>query len=175
MEDTILEKLISPYDEEILEHLILFLNEIGIPVIEKELDDSCFLPGLFPKANTILIDRKRLKYPGDILHEAGHVAVTEVELRPLIGTSEMLEKWPRPGDELAAILWSYAAICHLNIPPEVVFHSEGYKNDSQWLIEQFENGNYIGLPLMEWMGFCDKNDDKVENTIRFPLLKKWQR
>lgn len=52
-----------------------FLKEIGIDVIEKELDDT-FLPGLSLGPNCIYIDYDKLLYPGDILHEAGHLAVT---------------------------------------------------------------------------------------------------
>lgn len=175
MKNTFPEEVNLSPDEEMLDCLISFLNEIGIPVIEQDLDETCFLPGLFPHSNSILLDRKRLKYPGDILHEAGHVAVTEAALRPFIGTVEMTEKWPRPGEELGAILWSYAAIVHLNISPEVVFHPEGYKNDSTWLIGQFENRNFIGLPLLQWMGFCDRKDEKTEQAVFFPKLKKWLR
>lgn len=163
------------YDEEMLQRIIYFLDNAGIKITESELNDDCFLPGLYPYGNGILLDKSGLKYPGDLLHEAGHIAVTSEQLRPLIGTKEMPEKWPKHGDELGAILWSYAAVCHLKIPANVVFHPFGYKNDSEWLIEQFESGNYIGLPLLVWMGFCDDlNDNKTDNT-EFPQMKKWLR
>ena len=149
--------------------IIQFLEEIGIPVIETELPDNCFLPGLALERNTILMDPQRMKYPGDLLHEAGHLAVTEEAHRSLIGTSEMDPAWPSDGDELAAILWSYAALTHLGLEPEVVFHPDGYKNESEWLIEQFRNGNYIGLPLFEWMGFCSVTEKP------FPQMLKWLR
>jgi hypothetical protein len=148
------------------EKIIHFLQEIGIQVVETELSDDCFLPGLSIERNTILMDSNRLKFPGDLLHEAGHLAVTAEEFRPLIGTEEMDPSWPSDGDELAAILWSYAALKHLDLEPEVVFHPAGYKNESEWLIQQFQNGTYIGLPLLEWMGFCSANDIfKVPHSI----------
>lgn len=167
---------ISVYDEEMLNRIIIFLEQIGLKITDSELSDDCFLPGLFPKGNGLLLDRSRLKYPGDLLHEAGHIAVTEEHIRPLIGTNELTEKWPRPGgDELGAILWSYAAVCYLKIPADVVFHPHGYKNESNWLIEQFESRNYIGLPLLVWMGFCNnKTDDEQKNTM-FPNMLKWLR
>lgn len=149
------------------EKIIGFLNEIGIPVIETELSDNCFLPGLVIEKNAILMDPYRLKHPGDLLHEAGHLAVTSEEFRPLIGTKKMDPSWPTDGDELAAILWSYAALKHLDLEPEVVFHPAGYKNESDWLISQFENKNYIGLPLLEWMGLC--------SATEFPNMIKWLR
>lgn len=155
------------------EKIIQFIEEIGIPVIETELPGDCFLPGLSLNKNTILMDSQRLKYPGDLLHEAGHIAVTSEELRPLIGTDQMEASWPTDGDEIAAILWSYAALKYLNLEPEVVFHPEGYKNQSQWLIAQFQQGNYIGLPLLEWMGFCAVPEN--EKPTPFPNMLKWLR
>ncbi|TSJ39073.1 hypothetical protein [Fluviicola chungangensis] len=153
--------------------IIHFLQQIGIPVIETELPDNCFLPGLAIERNAILMDPQRMKFPGDLLHEAGHLAVTEEKLRPLIGTEEMDPGWPSDGDELAAILWSYAALRYLELEPEVVFHPEGYKNESEWLIKQFANENYIGLPLLEWMGFC--HSFEKEGVAPFPHMVKWLR
>lgn len=155
------------------EKIILFLQEIGIQVKETELPDDCFLPGLAIEKNTILMDPSRMKFPGDLLHEAGHLAVTEEALRPLIGTDEMDPDWPTPGDEIASILWSYAALKHIDIKPEVVFHPYGYRNQSEWFIEQFQSGNYIGLPLLEWMGFCSASEK--EGVLPFPNMIKWLR
>lgn len=150
-----------------LECIVNFLNSINIRVVEKKLPNDTFLPGLSLKGNTIFMDLEKLKYPGDLLHEAGHIAVTEEKIRPFIGTEKIGSNWPTDGDEIAAILWSYAASCHLNLDLEIVFHPEGYKNDSRWLIEQFNSKNYIGLPLLEWMSLCDKKD--------FPIMKQWLR
>jgi hypothetical protein len=153
--------------------ILQFLDQVGISVVETELPDNCFLPGLAIEKNAVLMDPERLKFPGDLLHEAGHLAVTEEKLRPLIGTNEMDPSWPSDGDELAAILWSYAALTHLDLDPEVVFHPEGYKNESEWLVRQFRDGNYIGLPLLEWMGFCTTSEK--EGVKPFPHMLKWLR
>ena len=155
------------------EKILRFLKDIGINVIETELSEDCFLPGLAIEKNAILMDSKRMKFPGDLLHEAGHLAVTVAELRPLIGTNEMDSNWPSDGDEIVSILWSFAALKHLGLKPEIVFHPEGYKNESEWLIEQFEKGTYIGLPLLEWMGFCYSSE---KNGVQpFPHMIKWLR
>lgn len=136
-------------------------------VVERELPNDTFIPGLKVSGTTILMDLGKLKYPGDLLHEAGHIAITEEKIRPLIGTPEIGDTWPADGEEIAAILWSYAASYNLNLDLEIVFHPNGYKNDSKWLIEQFESKNYIGLPLLEWMSLCNKEE--------FPIMKKWLR
>ncbi len=134
---------------------------------EQPLSYDTFLPGLEIKEGKIYFDRKKLKYPGDMLHEAGHIAVTEEAIRPLIGTKELTTTWPTDGEEIAAILWSFAASHHLKLDLKTVFHPDGYKNQSEWLIEQFTNKTYVGLPLLEWMSLCTKED--------FPKMIKWLR
>ena len=116
---------------ELIHIITSFLKEIGIEVVYQNLEDSCFLPGLTIYKNSIIIDKEKLLYPGDLLHEAGHIAVTEPQQRDLIGTSEIDSNWPDEGNEITSILWSYAALYHLNISPEVVFHENGYKKQSQ--------------------------------------------
>lgn len=158
------------------EKIIHFLNQTGIQVIETQLPGDCFLPGLALDRNTILMDPERLQFPGDLLHEAGHLAVTEPEERAKIGTDAMTPGWPSEGDEIAAILWSYAALHFLEIEPEVVFHPHGYKGQSAWLIERFKNGDYIGLPLLEWMGLCNGPEKAAKTgTAPFPNMLKWLR
>ena len=154
-------------NDNIVEYIVDFLKSINIMVVEEKLPSDTILPGLSIKGNTILMDLEKLRYPGDLLHEAGHIAVTEEKLRPLIGTEEIGSNWPTEGDEIASILWSYAASYHLGLDLQIVFHQAGYKNDSEWLIEQFNSQNYIGLPLLEWMSLCDKAE--------FPVMKKWLR
>lgn len=159
-----------------LEKVFIFLNEIGIDIIEKELDDTTFLPGLSLGSNCIYVDFKKLLYPGDILHEAGHLAVTSASERKLVGTEEMPKEWPTQGDEIGAILWSYAALSHLELPLEFVFHPNGYKNNSDWFISNFNNGNYIGLPLLEWAGLTlSENQAQLKGKKAFPVMQKWLR
>lgn len=156
--------------------IIQFLNEIGIEVHEGKLENNTFLPGLSLKPNTVIIDFEKLKYPGDILHEAGHIAVTSPDNRKKIGTTEIDPNWPDGGEEMGAILWSYAATLHLKLPLEFVFHSDGYKNNSEWLIRSFENENYIGLPFLEWIGLTYGKENALKNnTAPFPAMQKWMR
>lgn len=159
-----------------IKKVIQFLDEIGIAVIEKELPDSTFLPGLDIENDRILVDYAKLKYPGDILHEAGHIAVTSLSERKLIGTEKMPSEWPTQGDEIASILWSFAALSHLNLDPDFVFHDNGYKNSSDWYIENFTSGTYMGLPLLQWlkMAYSDKEISKNKN-LAFPVMQNWLR
>ncbi len=154
-------------NNDIIDHILQFLNSIQIQVVEQKGTDDTFLPGLHIKSNTLFLDRDKLKYPGDLLHEAGHMAVAEEKNRILIGTEDQDKNWPTDGEEIATLLWSYAASCHLKINPKIVFHENGYKGDSNWLVAQYTGQNYIGLPLLEWMGLSSPKD--------FPRMKKWVR
>jgi hypothetical protein len=158
-----------------LEKILYFLKEIGIEVIEKELETT-FLPGLSLGPNCLYIDFEKLLYPGDILHEAGHLAVTTSVERKIAGTNEMASDWPTQGEEMGAILWSFAAAKHLELPVDFVFHPNGYKNESEWLISNFTNGTYIGLPFLEWAGLTlGKENATKENKAAFPKMLKWLR
>ncbi|MCR4029438.1 MULTISPECIES: hypothetical protein [Flavobacterium] len=155
--------------------VVFFLKEIGIDIIEKKLEET-FLPGLELGPDCIYIDYDKLLYPGDILHEAGHLAVTIPSERKLVGSTKISKDWPTQGDEIAAILWSYAALRYLQLPPEFVFHPNGYKGSSEWFISNFESKSYIGLHLLEWMGLCLGNEKaEKENKSPFPAMQKWLR
>ena len=75
--------------QDIIEKIVTFLQSIDIMVVEQELSNDTFLPGLSIYGNSILMDLEKLKYPGDLLHEAGHIAITEEKIRPLIGTPKI--------------------------------------------------------------------------------------
>lgn len=158
-----------------IQKIVLFLNEIGIQVFEKQLDNS-FLPGLDLGPNCIYIDYEKLLYPGDILHEAGHLAVATSSERNFAGTDQMAKDWPTAGQEIGTILWSFAAAKYLDLPLEFVFHPNGYKNDSDWLISNFNDESYIGLPYLEWIGLTfGKEKAEKENKEAFPVMQKWLR
>jgi hypothetical protein len=88
----------------------------------------------------------------------------------------MASDWPSQGEEIGAILWSFAAAQHLELPIEFVFHPNGYKNESKWLISNFTNENYIGLPFLEWAGLAlGKERAAKEDKEPFPKMLKWLR
>ena len=61
--------------------LAAFVRGVGIDVHATELAEPTFLPGLDIRCGAVLVDAARLRYPGDILHEAGHIAVSDPEQR----------------------------------------------------------------------------------------------
>lgn len=158
--------------------VVSFLENIGIPVVFSELSKETFLPGILAHYGTLIIDINKLKFPGDILHEAGHIAVLEPNERQHYSGdfAENKSKQNAGGDEIAAMAWSYAASVYLKLPPDFVFHPDGYKGNSTFLIETFESGKCLGLPLLQWMGLClDIVNAEKSQKQPFPYMLKWMR
>ncbi|HUC79992.1 MAG TPA: hypothetical protein VMR70_03715 [Flavisolibacter sp.] len=155
-----------------LQTAIHFLRTIGIEVIETTLLAAhCFLPGLLIKEGKIFIDKEQLLYPGDILHEAGHLAVIPQTERHLQDGTTIGKRPDAPAEEMMAIAWSYAACLHLQIDPVFVFHNEGYKQGGSSLVDNFRQGRYIGVPVLEWLGMTTT---KGEGPL-YPAMLKWLR
>jgi hypothetical protein len=159
-----------------LTQIMAFLAEIGIAVVPRTLGDDTFLPGLALGPCCIYVDESKLLYPGDLLHEAGHLAVTPASQRQSVGSPALELPWPTDGEEIGAVLWSYAAALHIGVPLELVFHPNGYKNDANWLIETFQAGNYIGLPFLEWAGLAYGPQRAADQGLPvFPQMVQWLR
>jgi hypothetical protein len=154
----------------VLERIFRFFDKISIQYNFTEIETETFLPGIQIKNGVLQIDLQKLKYPGDLLHEAGHIAVTKSEERKVLSDNVIENNTEKAGDEMAVLLWSYAAAKKIGLAPEIVFHEDGYKGEAIWLREQFEGKNYMGLPLLQWMGLTD-----VEGKDAFPKMKAWLR
>jgi len=155
----------------LLQHFCEFLTTIGLRVTYAELVEQTFLPGVCIRNGELVVDERRLLHPGDLLHEAAHIAVSVAEERTNLSGNVVEGNRAKAGDELAVMLWTYAACSELRIAPEIVFHSSGYKGDSSWLLECFARGQYIGLPLLVWMGLAHSND----HPHGYPKMIRWLR
>jgi hypothetical protein len=157
--------------QQVLGRITDFIREIGITVGEGKVDPGSFLPAIEIRNGGIIYDPAILKYPGDLLHEAGHIAVSMPAERSSLSGNITDNNQKKMGDEMAVLLWTWAAVLHLGLPPQVVFHKDGYRGGSEWLIRQFSEGTYIGMPLLVWMKMC--RNPKEENG--FPKMLKWMR
>jgi len=148
--------------------IIAFIESIGIEVATKSIPSS-FLPGVTIEQGTLFFDPERLLHCGDLLHEAGHIAVTAPEER-------FRAVDPDAGLEMAAIAWSWAALKHLELPADVVFHEGGYRGASQSIIEAFQTGPGFGVPLLEWVGMTATGQRAEEAGVApFPHMLRWVR
>jgi hypothetical protein len=142
-----------------LDRIVTFIREIGLPCRAAPIEDATFLPGIVIADGGITYDPDRLKYPGDLLHEAGHLAVMSPErrqrARPNVGKYA--------AEEMMAIAWSYAAAVHLGLDPSVVFHEDGYRGGSAALVEAFSRPSPVGVPMLRWLGM----------TEAYPAMTRW--
>ena len=162
--------------DEYLGKCISFLNEIGIETRFEKLDENCFLPGLSIDAGAILIDTGLLKYPGDILHEAGHIAVVPAVERQALTAFAIEQRAHRGAEEMMAIAWSYAACMHIGLDPYIVFHDDGYKGGGSSIADAFANKNYFGLPMLQWIKLtADEKNAPALNVNPYPCMIKWLR
>lgn len=162
----------------LVDTIIEFVRSIGIEVNFDTITEETFLPGILISNGRLIIDKAQLLYPGDILHEAGHIAaMPAAERNSLRGNIGMVKEASEAlGEEMMAIAWSYAACVTMGISPEIVFHEHGYKGASQWYISQYTSGNYLSLPLMQWAGFCyDKTQAALNNALPYPSMIRWLR
>lgn len=169
-------RVLSPEEaaarSDLIDRIVAFLREIGLCVEFAKLPGKTFVPGISLGGGVIRIDRDRLAYPGDLLHEAGHLAVISAEQRaqakPDIGKE--------PAEELMAIAWSWAALARLGIAPEVVFHEAGYKGGSRNIIENFSQGRYFGVPMLQYYGLAYEELLANERGVApFPYMARWLR
>lgn len=152
------------------QRILNFFDEIGLPYHFTVLHGKTFLPGMKIHDGALLIDLEKLQHPGDLLHEAGHIAVTPKTARDNLA-GDMKNAGHQGGDEMAAIAWSWAALKHLDLPPEIVFHAEGYRGGSASLIEAFTSGGGFGYPLLYAWSMCEK----IGQPDGFPTMRRWLR
>ena len=162
------------FHNELTAKIARFLNEIGIQTVPAKLSSQTFLPGVLVAGGKLMVDEERLAFPGDLLHEAGHLAVAPGELRDKL-SDEVIVPGVNPGVvETQAILWSYAASVHLGIDPRIVFHEGGYKGKSENLLFNFSLGVYAGLNCLEAVGIAFSESRARELGIEpFLVMQKW--
>ena len=147
-----------------------FLASIGLETAPATITEPQFLPGLMLHHGRILIDESQLTWPGDLLHEAGHLAVIPAARRSLLHQNAGAD----PGEEMAAIAWSYAAALHLGIDPAVVFHAGGYRGGSQSILQNFSQRRYFGVPMLEYLGLAAPAAEAAALGVPpYPHMLKW--
>ena len=163
-------------DNDQVQRMISFIQEIGIPVIRHRVDSETFLPGIDVADGGLILDESRLLYPGDLLHEAGHIAVTPGSLRPQLSGKVEIPHANPDAIEAAAISWSYAACVHLGLNPRVVFHEHGYHGRSANLLFGFELGVFPGLHELVSAGMTvGETEAELAGLSPFPAMQNWLR
>ncbi|TXC68331.1 hypothetical protein FSZ31_11705 [Sphingorhabdus soli] len=153
------------------ERCLAFLATVGIDVDWIGDAEVQLLDGLAIVGGRLLIDPEVPVWPGDLLHEGGHIAVADPAIRPTLGPLE-----PDPTDEMMAIAWSYAAAVECRLPPAQLFHGGGYRGDSKSLITSFATGRYVGAPMLGYYGMTADLRTALEQGLpSYPRLSRWLR
>lgn len=163
-------------DDALVDTLVGFLRRIGLVVREAPVPGDAFLPGVQVEAGEIVFDRTRLRWPGDLLHEAGHIAVTASADRHRLPA--LLEGHPidAPGGEIEATAWAYAACVHLGLAPTVLFHDGGYHGRSASLALTYSMGVYPGCQGLVAAGLAATGEQaRALGVAPYPHLLRWLR
>jgi len=151
--------------------IVEFLRGIGVTVRAEPLAEDGFLPAIVIRDGALLYDPARLAWPGDLLHEAGHMAMTDPDALPT--ATKFGEAGQLDGDELGAIAWSYAAALAAGIDPRVVFHDHGYRGQGAWYADVFATSPHPpGMPMLQYYGLARHKD---EGGDKYPAMKRWLR
>jgi len=154
--------------EDAARRCLAFLDGIGIEAARLDTGKAQLLDGLAIIGGRLLIDPAVPVWPGDLLHEGGHIAVADPDERATLGPIIA-----DAGDEMAAIAWSYAAACACRLPLDQLFHECGYRGDAIMLREAFAAGAHIGAPMLGFFGLCDPDGQPGDHP--FPAMKRWLR
>ncbi|WP_343519307.1 hypothetical protein [Sphingomonas sp.] len=160
------------FADPIVARIVPFLESIGIPVIVDRIAEGTLLTGAMVRRGALVFDPEMLEWPGDLLHEAGHIAVTDPAIR---GAQE--EVSPDPGEELAAMAWSYAAALAIGIDPKLVFHDGGYHGGGDNYLQSYRNdGTGIGVPMLQYYGMsAEPHQAQALDRAPFPAMTRWLR
>jgi hypothetical protein len=157
------------FEDPDIARIVTFLEGIGIPVSVEAVADT-FLPGVRVQGGGLVFD-PAIPYPGDLLHEAGHIAVTDPAERPTLN-----EVSSDAGEEMAAIAWSYAAALAAGVDPKLVFHDDGYKGGGGYLIPVLAGRNPIGAPMLQVYRMTGLPRDAARLDLPvYPTMARWLR
>lgn len=156
--------------------IVDFLTGIGIPITEETLPSDTFLPGIALRAGGIVVDPDKLLWPGDLLHEAGHLAVLPGALRLQAHEDQPNAAEAEYSGELEAMAWAYAAAVELGLPGDVLIHEGGYNGKSRDLLEMYAFGVYPGLKGLCETGMTASRGFTPDcGPVQYPMMLKWLR
>lgn len=172
-----------------------WLRRIGLSVEHGARYEPCFNEGIWVVDGGIVFDPE-LAHPGDLLHEAGHLAIMpsfarafanggptgDVMLsiqRPIddymAAHPDGLMQWPEDPiaraciqcDASEAIAWAYAAAVAAKVDPWLTCERGfGDRNDAEFIFRGLQRGARVGVNGLRAAGFIARVD-------HFPRLTKW--
>jgi hypothetical protein len=156
--------------------IVEFLRGIGIAVREEAIVGDSFLPGVTIEKGELIFDRARNTWPGDLLHEAGHLAVLPFTLRTTVGGNLPDTVLAAHAGEAEATAWAYAALREIGLPAEVLFHEGGYGGNSAGLLFTYGAGVYPGAAGLSATGMAAAPAEARSGRAKaYPAMLRWLR
>lgn len=175
--------------------IVAFLNRVGVPVRVGTFGAEGFLPGVTVADGGLRVDPSHLVAAGDLLHEAGHIAVVPRDLRPHLGNDlqgSLAQAAARAGvadadldlvnrlGEPMAIAWSYAALLAADLPVNCVFFPGSYNlfgANPEALLHLLRSGNSFGVDGLARLGLTGNEGIHrllFDNGLPpFPQMTRW--
>jgi len=172
---------------ETTDRVIQFLLGVGLDVVELP-GAAGFCKGVRIAGGALYVDRSNLS-PSNLLHEAGHVAVTPGNFRSDLSddvedaSERMLEKltklgisgceWPENPlfratlqcGEAEATAWSYAAGVYLGLAPNQIIARSDFNGDGAAMLTALKMRAHFGINGLHHAGMCTRKD--------YPLMRRW--
>jgi len=162
--------------QESQDRIIRFLRCIGIVVCEKEVSEGTFLPGIAIENGELIVDRARNSWPGDLLHEAGHLAVLPLARRSNVSGDLHDSALASHAGEPEVTAWAYAALLEIGLPAEVLFHEGGYGGNSAGLRLTYGVGVYPGAAGLSAAGMAaTPTEVRTGGAKAYPAMLRWLR
>ena len=147
------------------------MNETPAPVDRRAVEPGTPLAGITLDRGVLVVDPAGPMYPGDLLHEAGHLALLPPRDR-VRATGRLDDRWGT-ATESGAICWSVAAAWHLHLDLRVVLHDHGYHGAGARIATTFELGGFPGLPLPVDAGLTKPPAEAAAGEPAFPAMARW--
>lgn len=169
--------MINYKDQVYVQPILHFLEKIGIYFEFSSIDIDTYVPGINIHNGSLQIDLEKLSFPGDLLYEAGRIALAPAAVRSSLShpIDNQLD-FDVATHSMMTIAWSFAAALESGTPLEVLFHPEGYKGQNESIQHGFQSGQYMGLPMLQLLGMSyDALNAPLRGFEPFPVMQYWIR
>lgn len=179
--------------------ILEFLNRVGIPAIAVTGDEAvakAFTPHVLIKNGTLEVDVDHV-FPGNILHEAGHLAIVPAPFRHLAsGTLGAVQKAmgayfeANPGgmmvypedpicraimqcSDTEATAWQFAAAQEVGLPDELLFPDDAFDGQGPENLQRLKANSYFGINGLQAAGWTRVRANPRSTVPVYPKLAFW--
>lgn len=168
---------------------------VGLPVLEVRAVDG-FLPAIRVVDGGLEVDVDRV-FPGDVLHDAGHLSVIPSRFRAeasgdltavcdamnvwLVENTAGLERHPEDptcrqvlqSSEAEAIAWQYAAARAIELPDQWLFPPDGFDGEGPGLLLSLRLGSHLGVNGLQAAQWTHAPSRLQRHAVTYPALSRW--